>query len=165
MNVRLMHTAILTAALTTLTGCTSLTQVRFTVEPSSLDYAQFRASRPSTKGEAPTVIKLELAGSGYLEYRSGRSERVRDGFWQESESPDWQDLRKDHLVLTQDETVAIYQRLVDAGIFDTLKREKPSNSPSALAVLLNIRFRKKVILTNDPVYIQIFEELLARFEP
>ena len=155
----------LIAVLTIQAGCTSLTQVRFTVEPSSLDYAQFRASRPTPNGGNPVVVRLELAGSGYLEYRSGRSARVRDGFWQESESPDWQDLRTDHVILRQEETVAIYQRLVDAGIFDNRRGDKPGNAPSTLAVLASIRFRKQLILTSDPIYVQLFEELIGMFEP
>lgn len=155
---------LLPLALIVLAACTSLTQVRFTVEQSSLDYALFRTSHPSPNGGPPTVIKLELQGSGYLEYRSGKSERVRDGFWQESESPDWQDLHRDRIVLTQEETVAIYQRLVDAGIFDTTRGDKPTDNPSALAVMASIRFKKKLILTSDPVYVDIFNELLARFE-
>jgi len=147
-----------------LAGCASLTQDRFTVEPSSLDYVQFRSTRPSPGGGAPSVIKLELAGSGYLEYLSGTSERVRDGFWQESGEPNWQDLRKDHLVLTQEETVAIYQRLVDAGVFDNVRKRDADAADARLAILASIRFRKKLVLTDDPVYLAIFDELLSRFE-
>ncbi len=159
-----MKTTALLLTATLLAGCSTLTEVRFTVEPSSLDYAQFRTSRPSRNGGPPTVVRLELAGSGYLEYRSGRSERVRNGFWQESESPDWEDLHTDHVVLTQEETVAIYQRLVDAGIFDRVRQKEPTGRPSSLAVMASIRFKKELILTSDPVYVEIFEELLSKFE-
>ncbi len=156
--------ATVTAALTVTAGCSSLTQVRFTVQSSSLDYVQFRSTRPSSSGGAPSVVKLELAGSGYLEYISGRSERVRDAFWQESAAPNWQDIRTDHVVLTQDETVVIYQRLVDAGVFDNVRRQQTDAASAHLAVLASIRFRKKLVLTSDPVYLDIFSELLARFE-
>jgi len=152
------------ACLLVLTGsCTAIHQVRFTVKASPLDYVQLRRTEPSGGGDLPVVTRLELAGSGYLELLSGRSARVRDGFWQESESPDWQDLTSDHVVLTAADTEAIYQRLVDAGVFDTQPEKKLAQRPDALVIQARIGFKKQILVTSDPVYIAIFDALLARF--
>ena len=145
-------------------GCASLSRVRFTVEESSLDYVHFRQTEIVDGDKAPIVKALELNGSGYLEYRTGRSERVRDGFWQESTSPHLEDLHTDRLVLSQEETVAFYQRLVDAGIFDGIQKEKATEGAPKILVYARIAFEKRVIITTNPVYAEIFDELLSRFQ-
>ncbi len=110
-----LSNAILLAALAvTLAGCASLNQVRFDVESSSLDYVQFRTTNP-TSGD---IIRVELMGSGYLERRTGKSSRVSDDFWQHSDGSEWQDLKTAYVTLSQDETVSIFQELVDNGFFD-----------------------------------------------
>lgn len=158
-RIRLLCT--LAIGLHGLAGCASLTQVRFTVDPSALDYVQMRRVLPSKGNEKPIVIRMELAGSGYLDYRSGRSVRVRNNFWQESDAPDWLDLKTDHIVLTHEETRIIYQRLVDAGIFDLKQKEKPNGDD--LAIMGCIGFEKRILFTKDPIYNALFDELLAKF--
>ncbi len=164
MRNRFAPLLLLCLTLLGLTGCASLSRVRFTVEPSSLDYVQFRCTRPAANSATPVVVRLELAGSGYLEYRSGRSTRVGDNFWQEPNSPTWEDFRADHIVIPQQEAVAIYQRLVDAGVFDLKQKKDDSPGDVTLAVLASIGFEKRLLLTNYPVYLQIFGELLGHFE-
>lgn len=159
--IRILLLCTLAMVLHGLAGCASLTQVRFTVDPSALDYVQLRRVLRPIGNEKSIVIRLELAGSGYLDYRSGRSVRVRDNFWQESNAPDWQDLQTDHLVLTQEETRIVYQRFVDAGLFD--HNQKPPPDGYNLAIMGCIGFEKRVLFTNDPVYSALFEELLAKF--
>ena len=153
----------ISGALALASGCAALSQLRFTVDASALDYVQFRQAIVTSDSEAPYVKSLELSGSGYLEYTRGRSERVRNDFWQESSSPDLDDLRTDFIVLTQEETVAIYQRLVDAGFFDGYQREKASTNTTKLLILARIHFEKKVISTTKPIYLEIFNELIAKF--
>jgi hypothetical protein len=162
MKIRiLLLSALVIATNVLVSGCAALTQVRFTVDPSALDYVQLRRVLPPIGNEKSIVIRLELAGSGYLDYRSGRSVRVRDNFWQESNAPDWQDLQTDHLVLTQEETRIVYQRFVDAGLFD--HNQKPPPDGYNLAIMGCIGFEKRALFTNDPVYSVLFEELLAKF--
>ncbi len=144
-------------------GCKSLHAVRFAVEPSALDYAQFRRTRIVPNSGDIETVRLDLSGSGYLEKTTGRSERVSDSFWQQSEAPDWQDLRRDHLMLSDAVTTSVFQRLVDAGIFDLKRDPEKDPPPHELAVLVSVRFKKKLILTGDPEYHQIFNMLLDRF--
>lgn len=160
---RLLGIVQISGALALASGCASMSQRRFTVDSSALDYVQFRQAIVTRDSKAPFVKSLELSGSGYLEYSRGRSERVRNDFWQESSSPNLDDLRTDFIVLTQEETVAIYQRLVDAGIFDGYQREKASTNATKLLVLARIHFEKKAISTTKPIYLEIFNELIAKF--
>ena len=140
-----------------------MTEVRFTVDPSALDYVQLRRILPQEGNARPVVIRLELTGSGYLDYRSGRSVRVRDNFWQEEQSPDWQNLKTDHVVLSTEETQAFYQRFVDAGLFDYRNSKKQVNSARAITVFGCVGFKKKYILTDAPIYTELFDDLLEKF--
>jgi len=152
--------------LVTLCGCATLDKLstkRFTVEHSSLDWVQFSRTIKGNDEKNPVTVRLQLDGSGYLEFRSGRSSRVKDDFWQQSPTDNWQDIRTDRVVLSQDETVKIYQRLVDAGVYDRIKQTKEEKAEATLAILARIDFEKKLVVTNDPVFIKIFEDLLAKF--
>ena len=151
--------------LTLMCGCTtfdSMNQKRFTVESSSLDWVQFSRT-VKIKGEDPVTVRMQLDGSGYLEYREGRSVRVKNDFWQQSTDTNLTDIKTDRVVLSQDETVKIYQRLVDAGIYDRIKQTKDQKAEATLAILARIDFEKKLVVTNDPVFIKIFEDLLEKF--
>lgn len=144
------------------TGCASLSEVRFTAKPSSLDYAQFRISRLSPVDGKPETIRLDLSGSGFLEVTTGASERVRDGFWKQSDDPDWQDIRQDHTFLTEEETAAIFQRIVNAGLFDRRQNPKKDPLPHDIAVLAALGFKKNLVLTGRTEYRKIFDALLER---
>lgn len=161
MNKRFIFSGILLATLAA-AGCAALNEVRFTVNSSSLDYAQFRVSRPSPVDGHAETIRIDLSGSGFLEVTTGRSERVGNSVWQESENPDWQDLHRDHVMLTETETVAVFQRLVNAGIFDYKQPAEKTPPPPDLAVLLAIGFQKRLILTRRPEYRQVFDMLLEK---
>ena len=164
MNLKI--TAYATLALSLFCGCVSfetLNQKRFTVDSSPLDWVQFSRTIHGKGNVAPTTIRLQLDGSGYLEYRSGRSPRVKTDFWQKTDANNWQDIQTDHIVLSREETVKFYQRLVDAGIYDRVKLTKEEKAAASLAILARIGFEKKLTLTNDPVFIKIFDDLLANF--
>jgi len=145
-------------------GCAMLTEDRFVVKPSALDYAQFRTSRPSPVDGKPEVIRLDLSGIGYLEMTRGRSERIGDGFWKPSENPDWQDLQRSHVMLDEADTVAVFQKLVNAGHFDRGPTGKRHPPPHDLAVLLAIGFKKGVVLTSRADYVDLFNDLLERVQ-
>ncbi len=143
-------------------GCTSINEVRFTVDPSSLDYAQFRIVRPSPVDGKSETIRIDLAGSGFLEMTTGRSERVTESFWQQSEDPVWQDLHRTHVMLSAAETATLFQKLVDLGIFDRKQPEEATPPPHDLAVLVAIGFRKQLVLTSRADYRRLFDDLEAR---
>jgi hypothetical protein len=143
-------------------GCASLNEVRFTVEPSALDYAQFRIIRPSPVDGKSETIRIDLSGSGFLEMLTGTSERVTDSFWRQSEDPAWQDLHRTHAILSPDETAIIFQKLVDLGIFDHKQPKEATPPPHDLAVLVAVKFRKRLLLTSRSDYRQLFDDLEAR---
>jgi hypothetical protein len=143
-------------------GCTSINEVRFTVDPSSLDYAQFRIVRPSPVDGKSETIRIDLAGSGFLEMTTGRSERVTESFWQQSEDPVWQDLHRTHVMLSAAETATLFQKLVDLGIFDRKQPEEATPPPHDLAVLVAIGFRKQLVLTSRTEYRRLFDDLEER---
>lgn len=143
-------------------GCAALNEVRFTASPSPLDYAQFRISRPSMTSGKQETIRLDLSGSGFLEITTGDSDRVLDSFWKESDDPSWQDLRHDHVFISEADTAAIFQRLVDNGMFDRRQNQKTNPPPHHLAILASIGSHKRLILTSRQEYHQIFDMLLER---
>ncbi len=143
-------------------GCASLNEVRFTVDPSALDYAQFRIVRPSPVDGKAETIRIDLSGSGFLEMMTGRSERVTDSFWRQSEDPVWQDLHRTHVMLSPAETAIIFQKLVNLGIFDHKQPKEASPPPHDLAVLVAIGFKKRLILTSRTDYRRLFDDLEVR---
>lgn len=153
---------LLSLLIVLLAGCTALNEVRFTVDPSSLDYAQLRIVRPSPVDGKSETIRIDLSGSGFLEMTTGRSERVTDSFWRQSEDPEWQDMHRTHAMLSAVETAAFFQKLVDLGIFDRKQPKETTPPPHDLAVLVAIGFRKKLILTSRADYRRLFDDLEAR---
>jgi hypothetical protein len=143
-------------------GCASLNEVRFTVDPSGLDYAQFRISRASAIDGKAETIRIDLSGSGFLEMTTGQSERVTESFWQPSDNPNWQDLHRTHEMLSADETTAIFQQLVDLGMFDRKQPEEATPPPHDLAILAQIGFKKRLILTSRKDYRELFDKLEQR---
>jgi len=136
-------------------------QDRFVARPSSLDYIQMMRTHLPHGAERPETLRLHLDGSGYLHLTAGRSERVRSRFWQESASPDWQDMRQDHVFLSPARTHAYFQAFVNAGVFDKPPRKQEENAE--LVVLVVLGKRKAARFTAAPVYHLIFEELLSEF--
>ncbi len=108
-------------------------------------------------------MRLDLSGSGFLEITTGKSERVRDPFWKPSDDPEWQDIRRDHLFLSPQETAVVFQTLIDAGIFNHRQDPKDHPPPHRLAVLVSIGARKKLLLTSHPGYLRLFDALMDRF--
>lgn len=132
------------------------------VNPSALDYLQIVRSFVPEGSDTPITIRLDLAGSGHLQRTAGRSERVRNRFWQEAQNADWEDWRQDYVVLSPADTLAFFQAFVNAGFFDRPLHKKHDENPD-LAILIAIRKRKNLLLTSDPVYHQVFADLLRRF--
>jgi len=166
MNSKTTRPIVFSIIFTLICGCTSfktLNQKRFTVDLSSLDWVQFSRTINGKGDVAPVTVRLQLAGSGYLEYKSGRSTKVTTDFWQDTSASNWHDIHTDYIVLSKEETLKYYQRLVDAGVYDRIKQTKNETEGANLAILARIEFEKKLILTGDPVFIKIFDELLAKF--
>jgi len=144
-------------------GCQTLQQDRFDVQPSSLDYVQLVRTHLPPGDAQPETLRLELSGTGYLQFDAGRSERVRTGFWKDFDSPDWDDWRRDYVVLPSGKTEQYFQAFVDAGAFDQAEQPTTTEEPE-LAILIVVGNRKSLVLTDAPAYRKIFTDLLAEFE-
>ena len=144
-----------------LAGCSSLRQDRFVVQSSALDYLQIVRTVQPADGSLPITTRIDLSGSGYLQVMTGRSERIRTGFWQDPDSPAWQDLRRDYVVLPAHETLAFFQAFVNAGLFDS-RSERRGAPPPELAILMGVRGRKTLLLTAEPQFLYLYEALRSR---
>jgi hypothetical protein len=141
-------------------GCASLTQVRFAVEPSGLDYIQLVQHRTMADGRLYTV-KLELQGSGLLTYQAGTSARVRTGFWQPSDGASWNDLHSDRKVLAETVVRAALQRVVDAGAFDRGRDLNPDGLTQPILIQVRIGSEKRIFFTEEPAFLALFKDLLT----
>jgi len=137
-------------------GCRTLTEVRFAVDPSPLDYLQLVQHQPLGDGQTHSTV-LELQGSGYLSVRSGAGERARSGFW--ADDPAAATVRRDHRVLAPEVTRQLLQRAVDAGAFDRNRRKAPPQVVSPVFVQVNIGGRKNLFVTGEPAFHELFESL------
>ncbi len=158
--MKLAHALLL--AILILTGCASTRQDRFVVQASALDYLQIVRTVQPAGGGLPVTTRVDLSGSGYLQVMTGRSERIRTGFWQDTNAPAWQDLRRDYIVLPPHETLAFFQAFVNAGVFDR-RRESRTDPPPELAILISVRGRKTLLLTAEPQFLYLYDALLRRF--
>ncbi len=157
--------ALLLLGVAAISGCQtfdSMKLVRFEADPSPLDYIQLRRALPATDGRPAQVIRFDLSGVGYLEYQAGRSERTSDPFWQQSDSADWQDLRRDVITLTPEETKIVFQRVVDSGIFDKFPQKTDPQRQYKIAVMARVAFEKSLRFSDDDVYVELFDTLLRR---
>ncbi len=142
-------------------GCRMLTEVRFAVDPSPLDYLQLVQHRPLADGQTHTTV-LELQGSGYLAVRSGAGERARSGFW--TDDPLAGAVRRDHRVLSREQTRQLLQQAVDTGAFDRDRPKTPPLVESPLFVQVNIGGRKNLFVTGEPAFRELFESLARQLE-
>ncbi len=159
-NMRFSTTAaclLLLAGL--MSGCASLRQDRFQVNLSALDYLQIVQTEQASTNAPPVTTRIDLSGSGYLEMKTGRSERVRSGFWTDPASPAWQDIRTHQRVLPAAETQAFFQAFVHAGVFDKQTRRRKNDPEPSLAILIAVGRKKTLLLTGEPVYLQLFQAL------
>jgi hypothetical protein len=138
-------------------------EIRFTVEPSGLDYAVF-VLQPAAADA--TCTRIELSGTGHVQQARGRSKRVVDSFWQQRDTDThWDDLATDQVVIPQEQATACLQALVNAGWMD---RARPARASTAgadrlLMVYGRIAGDKAFRVTADPAFKAVFDRLHALF--
>jgi hypothetical protein len=150
------------------TGCSSTggrNAPRFEVDLGFQDYASltyFELSESASE-ENPRLRRIELSGSGHLQYAMGRSSRVSEGFWAQSDEKYWRDLYTDQVVIGGGETRAFLQALVNAGVFERKLQgrhvEKPGND--YVFVHARINGRDGVLMSDAPAFLKIYKDLEA----
>lgn len=143
-------------------GCRSLTEsrVRFDVDPSGLDYVQMLYV-PGPRDGVP--LSLNLDGRGYASWEQGRSARVVDHFSTDVGSEHWHDVRRRNRVLSVSETRAVFQRLVDLGVFDDgVERPEPSTIGDSVAVVVRHGYKRAGFRTSDRNFLQVLWFIVGR---
>ena len=153
------------AALAVLTGCGTFSEVRFTVDPSVVDFVHVHASTEGAEGEAPVYTRVELSGGGFLLLRRGRSERVKNPYWQAPSGDEWGDLHTDQVVIATEKTQEYLQEFVDAGLFDRRPAGDMREEAGAGKILVvgKVSGERGYVLTDDPGYLAIYKRLLEEF--
>ena len=170
---RTIRAAALTAALFVFgVGCQMFPSdfdegpAHFPVDVGGLDYFQIVLAPGRTPESAKVVpVSLDLNGTGHLQYRAGRSPRVINSHWQAPGGKYWDDFRTDQIALTPEDTQQIFQQLVDAGAFESVRKrgEVSDKSPAYLVISIRIGKRSTIISTDRPAFFEIYDRLAKKF--
>ncbi|MCE9615748.1 MAG: hypothetical protein K8T26_15880 [Lentisphaerae bacterium] len=148
-------------------GCQSvfLKPPHWTVTLSPLDYVQFMTGKESRLGRGMILQRVELLGTGYLTFLSGRSPRVANDFWTERQTEQWDEFHQDAVPVSGMYTLGCFQHLVDSGFFEdnrfTLKRDAATTN--GIFVVASLNGRTKAAMTSDPQIEVILRELMKQF--
>ena len=91
----------------------------FVVKSSSLNWVNIR--QYDSTGRQPNV-HVEIYGNGQVFVREGTSPLVSNSFANNAQNENWNDIRESRATISEDETIMIFQSLVNSGLF--VKREK-----------------------------------------
>ena len=161
------------ALLLLLAGCTTTGDrpekpqfVGFKVNASPLDRVKLIYHPAPNNPKWKQKCTIDISGSGMLELRSGKSERVNESFWQKPEAENWSDMHYDRLNLQPADTQLLLQRIVDCGAFPHKESIKLPEIPPAPYVIVyaQIGRHRAVQIKADPRFFRIAELLLAEFE-
>jgi hypothetical protein len=164
----MLRRTALCGAVLCLWGCASLPgyePAHFRVELSPLDYAQILL-QPGTGAGGGDIVptRIDVSGSGLVTMQRGRSARVTSSFWDQPQGDDWDDYETDRVFLPESETRAVFQALVNAGIFERGQREDPSpQAPRCVVILAEINGRKNAVVTDGERFLNIFDQVMRRF--
>lgn len=126
----------------------------FTVEKSGLNWVEIRQYET---GGRQNRIRMRIDGNGIVTVRDGTSALVGNTFAANITHENWEDIRENRITIPEDDTVLIYQSLVDAGLFYRPQvipyvTEVPSlstNETSLVYVTANIN--NKTVGSSEPV--------------
>jgi len=86
-----------------------------------------------------------------------------DAFWKDRDKAGWHNYTTDQIVLSEADTLAIFQGLVDTGLFESSLKQKDVDKNRAILVYAQIDGRKRVTYTDDPAVLKLLRDLLKRF--
>ena len=133
-------------------------------EPTGLDYMLFLYQpAPENDPISRLPIRMEVHGSGYLEMLTGRSSRVTDDFWKNTEDVHWQDLRSDRVIIPKDRATAYFRRFIAAGVFEEAPDEDADAKAPSLIVSMRLGRKKRARVTSREDFLELFRQLLAEF--
>ena len=128
-------------------GCTSFVTENpyFTVKDSGLNWVEIRQYDMSG---ANRRVHVRIDGNGFVQVREGTSQQVSNAFAKQYDNSAWNDVRLRRITVSRDDAQAIFQQLVDAGLFvkERPDEQKPDLSKQALFVSANIQGK----MTSSP---------------
>ena len=172
-NARL---AALTAALALATsGCAWLTGYDaggqlapklFTVDLSSLDWIEISYFPRDNDPVFALPCRLNLMGSGEIIFQTGRSPRLWDSFSEKVQDPYWDELFTDRMHLERADMQALYQELVDAGLYPLRPSRVRQQEISKPFARVNGKIHRERVLriVSERRLIRIIERTLDSFE-
>jgi hypothetical protein len=138
------------------TGCrySPVDQPYFTVEKSGLNWVEIRQYETGGRQQR---IRMRIDGNGIVTIRDGTSALVGNTFAANINHENWEDIRENRITIPEEDTLLIYQSLVDAGLFYRPQvipyvTEVPTlstNETSLVYVTANIN--NKTVGSSDPV--------------
>jgi hypothetical protein len=148
-------------------GCSLTEPTRWIVEPHSLDYVELMyTATPDSTDNQVRVYKLNLLGNGYLSFTEtipSRSSSSSDTFWDQHVRPGWHNALTDNIVIGERAARTFFQRVVDAGFFESGFNRRQSKEKQRLLVYANIGGRKNSVYTEEQDLRDVFFDLLKAF--
>ena len=145
------YIALLLAA-SFLAGClNSFENPYFTVKSSGLNWLHIR--QYDSTGRRPTV-HVRIDGNGTVVVREGKSPLMSDPFAHNTKGENWDDLRETRLSISEEETMMIFQSLINNGLF--VKRHKSLFSEDIATnetyfVYASANIQNKTTSSPDPI--------------
>ncbi len=155
-TVKHAHIAILAAA-ALIAGCAT---TPIEVNDSQLNWLNIKF-QPAATGAKP--CRINLVGSGSIEFMEGLSPRVANSFSQDTEHEHWQDIYQEKLGVPPDIIRGWMQMFVDAGIMDRSKsriREKDAKRDRAV-FHASINREVVVCITDDDELLGLVRRLAS----
>ncbi len=138
----------------------------FKNELSTLDNIQFKfvpGAEPQDGLPDRTVV-IEIIGNGYMTIVKGRSNQL-DPFAHARHGHVPADERRDQVVLSEADTAAVFQKIIDIGVFDRRKNMSMETVKDSayLVVLAEVSRRKNLQVSNRPEMMALFRSLVNAF--
>jgi len=160
-------TLSLVLALCLAPGCTLTEPDRWSVELHSLDFLEIRyTAKPDNTSDQVRMYKINLMGNGYLSFTEttpSSSSGPNDGFWDQRVAPGWHNAVTDNRVVGERQARVIFQRVVDAGFFESGFNRRQSKEKQRLLVYANISGRKNSSYSEEQELWDVFFDLFKAF--
>jgi len=140
LSTRLGKCSALLMGILLLGGCASFITENpyFTVKESGLNWVEIRQYDMTG---ANRRVHVRVDGNGFVQVRDGTSQQVSNVFAKQYDSAEWNDVRMRRITISREDANAIFQQLVDAGLFvkERPNEQKPDLSRQAIFVSANVQ--------------------------
>lgn len=140
---------VLLAAAALFCGCQNFMEnPYFTVEGSGLDWVSIRYY--NCRHSPPQRVNVRIDGNGMVTTSEGTSMLVTNPFAKQMDDATWHDIRTSRIMIAQEETISLFQMLVNNGLFKERRKGDSINTNEAIFVSANIE--SKTCGSEDDIY-------------